>query len=461
MAFKAEDGVWETTTTTGTGTLTLAGAKAGYRTFLNAVGSGDSCYYVIRSATAFELGIGVVSGSSLIRETVLRSTNSNAPVNFGAGVKDVFSPLPAVGVALKAQTNVWSAEQDFDGNRLILDGSGDSYLQATSEDIVDIYCGGAPRWRIDGPNAMQRLSWQDSGSGEGPEMRLYRDSASPASNDQIGVVSWHGKNGANADVRFGKIRGQILSPTAGSHSGLMSFDVTKSGGSQNLLNLRPDVVSIATGIGAFGAGKTSTAMGTPGWELGSDGTITAIVSNYEPLTLNRKDGDGTLISLRRDENVIGSVGVSGGVVSYGTFVGAHPAEWEDGAMRIEEIGTVVCAAQGSLQVDGIGYGERLSLVRPSTRPAEREVYGVVGGRVLASLGTGSSPRSLLNVNALGAFVVRATGRIRIGDLLESSDVPGTARAQADDIVRASTVGKATGARDGDDVSLVPCVLYCG
>ena len=45
MALVVADRVQETTTTSGTGTLSLAGAVAGYRTFVSGVGSGNTTYY--------------------------------------------------------------------------------------------------------------------------------------------------------------------------------------------------------------------------------------------------------------------------------------------------------------------------------------------------------------------------------------------------------------------------------
>ena len=47
MALVVADRVQETTTTSGTGTLSLAGAVAGYQSFVSGVGSGNTTYYTI------------------------------------------------------------------------------------------------------------------------------------------------------------------------------------------------------------------------------------------------------------------------------------------------------------------------------------------------------------------------------------------------------------------------------
>ena len=98
MAFILADRVKETTTTTGTGTLTLAGAASGFRSFAT-IGNGNSTYYAIVDSTnnAWEVGVGTYtsSGTTLSRDTIISSSNSNSAVNFLSGTKDVFVTLPA------------------------------------------------------------------------------------------------------------------------------------------------------------------------------------------------------------------------------------------------------------------------------------------------------------------------------------------------------------------------------
>ena len=100
MAHVLNDRVKETTTTTGTGTISLAGAEAGFESFVSAIGNSNTTYYAIAHQTAneFEIGIGTVTDASpdtLSRTTIISSTNSDAAVDFSAGTKDVFCTLPA------------------------------------------------------------------------------------------------------------------------------------------------------------------------------------------------------------------------------------------------------------------------------------------------------------------------------------------------------------------------------
>jgi hypothetical protein len=99
MALIAANLVHQTATTTGTGNFTLA-AVSGKQSFNTAFGNGVTTnvfYYFIshRAATEWEIGTGHMSdATTLVRDTVILSTNANAAVNFAAGTKDVTNDIP-------------------------------------------------------------------------------------------------------------------------------------------------------------------------------------------------------------------------------------------------------------------------------------------------------------------------------------------------------------------------------
>ena len=99
MALIINDRVKETTTTTGTGAITFAGAVDGFETFGAGIGNSNETFYCIahRSLSEFEVGRGTLNGSSstLTRNTILSSSNSDSAVDFSAGTKNVFCTYPA------------------------------------------------------------------------------------------------------------------------------------------------------------------------------------------------------------------------------------------------------------------------------------------------------------------------------------------------------------------------------
>lgn len=100
MALVLADRVQEFSTTTGTVDLSLTGAAPSFQTFDAAIGVGNTCYYAAVHSDAsldeWEVGVGTLSASTTLqRTTILSSSNSNSPVNFSVGAKNVFVTLPS------------------------------------------------------------------------------------------------------------------------------------------------------------------------------------------------------------------------------------------------------------------------------------------------------------------------------------------------------------------------------
>lgn len=98
---RAADFVKQTTVSAGTGNMTLA-ESTGFQTFGDAFGTGytqDIFYYFISDVTAgdWEVGTGHMSdATTLVRDTVIRSSNSDSPVSFSINTKTVISDFPSV-----------------------------------------------------------------------------------------------------------------------------------------------------------------------------------------------------------------------------------------------------------------------------------------------------------------------------------------------------------------------------
>lgn len=98
------------TTGTGTGNLDIASTVAGYLALSSAMSTGDTFYYTIFDVDGngnpvtggnVETGIGTystVSTTHIVRERVIRSSNSNALVSFGAGTKHIICGALAAAI---------------------------------------------------------------------------------------------------------------------------------------------------------------------------------------------------------------------------------------------------------------------------------------------------------------------------------------------------------------------------
>lgn len=94
--------VRETTTTTGTGALTLGGAVAGFQTAASVYKNGDVFDGAVTDGVNWERGLYTLKSGTILRSLVLRSTNNNLAVNFGAGTKLFIANVPDTPLALLA-----------------------------------------------------------------------------------------------------------------------------------------------------------------------------------------------------------------------------------------------------------------------------------------------------------------------------------------------------------------------
>lgn len=107
MALVVADRVQETTTTSGTGTFSLAGAVAGFKTFVSGIGTTNTTYYAAYDQTAqvWEVGLGTVTSGSpdtLSRDTILsNSSGTTAKISFAGNTTYVWCDYPAGKVVIK------------------------------------------------------------------------------------------------------------------------------------------------------------------------------------------------------------------------------------------------------------------------------------------------------------------------------------------------------------------------
>jgi hypothetical protein len=455
-------GVLMTTSTTGTGPYAVGGVVTGYA----ALGAGDTgrqFHFIARIEGQFEAFLGTYTHGgtpTVTRDTIITNHNRNtSPINWGIGSKFLGIVLIAERTAMLDVPNVWRADQFLNGNSLYLDVDGDTGFQVTGDDQTRYMANGVEFYNLDWANRQFRIVSDDPGAAAGPGLHLTRLSASPAANDVLGFLQFTGKDSAQATVSYAFIYGAIESTAAGSASGNFRFEVLYNGASKRAAVLRGYALTLEAGVDLLTAGKTVAANNTVGAEINSTGYVIAVVNDNPCYYANRKGSDGAIIDIRRDNVNQGDIKCIGGVVSITSFVGTHYSNWHSSVYdgeHSEDPGTVVVVADGTLAGD-----DRLPLVRPSTGAADRKVYGVVAGRGMTNFKS-AEPRSLLDIHGVGITKVRVIGPVEAGDLLETSETTGAARAQADDLVRASTLGKAVqGSPDDGTVRLVPTVLYAG
>jgi hypothetical protein len=246
--------------------------------------------------------------------------------------------------------------------------------------------------------------------------------------------------------------GQIGGGSDGS-GGFLSFSIGNNGGSITE-RLRID------SIGNILFGKASPSATVVGAYININGKGLFTSDADAPLYINRLTSDGVLIEFAQASALEGTISVSGNTVSYNPFAGSHWSQLEDGSRPEILRGTVLESINQLCQWPD-GGNERFAKCKISDTVVSKKVYGV-----FLDWDNSWDQTNDLYVTAVGLFVCRinASVTVQIGDLLESNG-DGTARVQADDIIRSSTIGKVTSSvkthEHPDGSYCVPTVLYCG
>lgn len=93
---KLYDRVKETSYSTGTGVVTLEGASAGFSSFGDRYANNEAVFYAITDGSQFEVGSGIfTTGPDQIERFPLRSSDNDNPINFSAGIKEIYVTYPA------------------------------------------------------------------------------------------------------------------------------------------------------------------------------------------------------------------------------------------------------------------------------------------------------------------------------------------------------------------------------
>ena len=271
-------------------------------------------------------------------------------------------------------------------------------------------------------------------------------------------------------------------------------------------------ISSTGSIGVGQTGDDGSAL-TGGGDLGSiinganSAKQTAFAFQNDGIVVNRSEGNNnnySMIDFYRNGSNSGGISSSNTTVTYGTFCGVHYAQLTDDSKPDILVGTVLESINETCEwhqakftipatkdtperirkeyvektnnvgdvitynFEGTDYSatiikesdeEYLARVKVSDTENSKAVYGVFESWM-------ESEANDMQVASLGAFMIRVhkDETVAIGDYLQSKG-DGTAKVQADDILRSSTIAKVVKTnkiKTYDDGSyLVSCTLHCG
>ena len=179
----------------------------------------------------------------------------------------------------------------------------------------------------------------DTDAGVGPNLRLYRNSGSPADNDVTGVITFTGRNDNSQDVIYARHLSYISDASDGTEDGIFKTQTMVAGTIRDRLNITPSEISInedsqdvdfrveSNGnanaifvnggddrITFFNGTTVNAASGTDdGVSHYSDGRTDISRASGQALNLRRRTNDGVIINFYKEASGsvanVGSIGV--------------------------------------------------------------------------------------------------------------------------------------------------------
>ena len=490
-------------------------------------GDGSAVAFTLSTAPASTLDIEVfvgnvrqdpnsaytVSGTTLTFTGAPPSgTNNIYVVHQAKSVGTIDVPTSSVTSSSLSGNLVTPGTLDVNGQELILDADADTSITADTDDQIDIRIAGADDFQFTANTFTAQsgstittptlgvIGAHDLGAGihiktadSGASVSSEADELVIEHGNAIGGMSFLAATDGVSKIAFGDSGDNDIGMIAYSHdSNHMLFNT--SGSTRVKVASDGDVLIAKTSLSATTTGHELKASGQAVHTENSSGDVVMII--------NRQGDDGSLISFKQANSQEGVISVSGATVSYSTFCGSHWSRLADNSKPTILRGTVLDSIatlcdwyqveykkdketlteyigalpsgksvgdSHKITVDGIEYegtiskeeNERSPMCKISDTEDSKAIYGV-----FLDWDVHDDKVNDMYVASLGSFVVRIhkDETVAIGDYLQSKG-DGTAKKQADDILRASTIAKVTSTEKtheyADGSYCVPCTLHCG
>ena len=187
----------------------------------------------------------------------------------------------------------------------------------------------------------------DTGADAAPDLKLYRNSTSPADNDRIGNIIFTGRNDNTQDVDYGQIVTRITDASDSSEDAYMTFKTMAAGTLADRLTIN--------------SGKVGIGTTDPNHELSVTGTLSASTAICAPnINASTLFTSPTLSGT----TICGETAVfGGGFGSSGISIGDDGTLCSNGTFSIGTNATNAClTVAGTISASGVVYADSFNSV---------------------------------------------------------------------------------------------------
>ena len=248
--------------------------------------------------------------------------------------------ITAVGTSVFTNLDI-SGDVDIDGttNLDVVDIDGAVDMASTLQVDGAITSSSGATISVTDNSDVLHLKSTDDDANVGPVLLLNRVSSSPADSDVIGSIDFDGRNDAGQAVEYAQIIAQILDASDGTEDGALYLQTIHAGTKRERVSLldtetvlnnasvdldfriesdsNTHMLFVDAGNDRVMVGKSSTGLANQGVEF-EDGQIKGTATGQTVAFLNRASDDGTILDVRKDNSVVGTLGSNsaGGVPTF-------------------------------------------------------------------------------------------------------------------------------------------------
>lgn len=220
----------------------------------------------------------------------------------------------------------------------------------------------------------------DAGLDTAPDLVLYRNSASPAANDNLGNIEFRGEDDGGNTHAYAQIIAQISSPTNASEDGILDLMSSSSGTVASRIRLQGSNVGVGETAPAYPLHLTTSLTGTA---INSECSADDAASGGDITLYHRRGASGA----GQDDDLLGTVFIRGKndnatpqEVDYaaiqGSIVDASDTT-EDGRLRLQVQTAGTLTTQLEINANTIGFFGATAAVQ-STHVADLSATATTG-----------------------------------------------------------------------------------
>ena len=219
-------------------------------------GDGSATTFTLSKAPFSEDGLIVVINNVIQKPTTNFTVSGTTLTIVGTAVADG-DPLYAIHTS-GAVPSTLASKVYLNGvsDTLILDADADTTISADTDDQIDFKAGGTDIMSLTATTATFNdgveittadntdtltLTSTDADANAGPNLRLYRNSGSPADNDLLGQIDFEGRNDNSQDVVYASILNFIDDASDGTEDSQFTIKTMKAGSLDDRLTIGSNI----------------------------------------------------------------------------------------------------------------------------------------------------------------------------------------------------------------------------